>query len=215
MVDTLKKFTDLMDKKTASEFGNLARQFVQAGGSVVSMAHVNKHKDGEGKSVRAGTSDIQDDADCTYIMEIINQSGDTKTVQFRNEKARGDVVQEATYRYTRITGETYFDLLGSVESVDKDQADKESLDYQRQQQAEQNREAIDEVVACIRGGITLKTDLMKEVSARTAIGKNKISKVLRQFNGNRPYQYWTARTGDHNSQIYELNKQTKLVGPVY
>ena len=33
VLDTLKKFTDLMDKKTASDFGNLAREFISSGGT--------------------------------------------------------------------------------------------------------------------------------------------------------------------------------------
>jgi len=45
VLDTLKKFTNLMDKQTSSEFGNTAREFIAAGGSLVVLAHTNKHKD--------------------------------------------------------------------------------------------------------------------------------------------------------------------------
>jgi hypothetical protein len=35
ILDTLKKFTNLMDKTLASEFGNTARSYVTAGGTFV------------------------------------------------------------------------------------------------------------------------------------------------------------------------------------
>ena len=63
ILDTLKKFTDLMDKKASSEFGKLARTFVGAGGTIIALARTNKNKDDEGKGVAGGTSDIMDDCD--------------------------------------------------------------------------------------------------------------------------------------------------------
>ena len=54
ILDTLKKFTDLMNKKASSEFGKLARTFVGAGGTIIALAHTNKNKDEEGKGVTGG-----------------------------------------------------------------------------------------------------------------------------------------------------------------
>jgi hypothetical protein len=48
ILDTLKKFTDLMDKRTASEFGNVIREFIAKGGTLIGLAHVNKKRDAEG-----------------------------------------------------------------------------------------------------------------------------------------------------------------------
>lgn len=104
VLDTLKKFTDLMDKKEASAFGRAAREFVSAGGTVIGLAHVNKHKDFEGKSVHAGTTDIKDDADCVYILDDVGQAGGEQVVMFRNEKDRGDVAQTAYYAFASKDG---------------------------------------------------------------------------------------------------------------
>ena len=68
ILDTLKKFTDLMDKRAASEFGQVARGFVSAGGTLIALAHTNKHPDAEGKRVYSGTSDIVDDSDCCFVI---------------------------------------------------------------------------------------------------------------------------------------------------
>jgi hypothetical protein len=74
VLDTLKKFTNLMDKQTSSEFGNTAREFIATGGSLIVLAHTNKHKDTEGKGIYSGTSDIVDDADCVFIIDKLGES---------------------------------------------------------------------------------------------------------------------------------------------
>ena len=72
ILDTLKKFTDLMDKRAASEFGQVARGFVSAGGTLIALAHTNKHPDAEGKRVYPGTSDIVDDSDCCFVIDKVS-----------------------------------------------------------------------------------------------------------------------------------------------
>lgn len=42
IIDTLKKFADLMDKRVSASFGNLCRQFVMKGGTVIALAHTRK-----------------------------------------------------------------------------------------------------------------------------------------------------------------------------
>ena len=42
VLDTLKKFTDLMDKRMSTDFGIIARGFVSAGGTLIALAHTNK-----------------------------------------------------------------------------------------------------------------------------------------------------------------------------
>ncbi|MDA9735298.1 hypothetical protein N9V16_07295, partial [SAR116 cluster bacterium] len=39
ILDTLKKFTDLMDKRIASQFGVAARGFISSGGTLIALAH--------------------------------------------------------------------------------------------------------------------------------------------------------------------------------
>jgi hypothetical protein len=95
IVDTLKKFTNLMDKRVASDFGSIAREFVAKGGTMIALAHVNKHRDHEGKAIYAGTSDIVDDADCAFVLDVLSDEGDVRTVGFENKKSRGMVANQA------------------------------------------------------------------------------------------------------------------------
>ena len=67
ILDTLKKFVNLMDKGAASKFSKIMRRFVLKGGTVIALAHTNKKPGPDGKPVYGGTSDIVDDCDCAYI----------------------------------------------------------------------------------------------------------------------------------------------------
>lgn len=86
IIDTLKKFTNLMHKDDAREFGNLVRQFVMKGGTVVALAHGNKNLDADGKVVYSGTTDIVEDFDTAYTINTITsaEGSDKKVVEFKN-----------------------------------------------------------------------------------------------------------------------------------
>ena len=215
ILDTLKKFTDLMDKKAGSEFGDVARGFVSAGGSVVALAHVNKHKDAEGKSVHAGTTDIKDDSDCAYIIDVVSKSGDTKTVQFENVKARGDVVEKAAYQYTRTEGQTYFELLETAKAVSDDEASKGLAMEKWQQFLDDNRGVINAVVGCIKDGVTLKSELVSEVMSRTAETKRVVSMVLIKCSGDGGGRFWNIERGERNAHRYKLNDGVETFGAIF
>ena len=118
ILDTLKKFTNIMDKKLASDFGKQMRMFVTNGGTIIMLAHTNKNRDADGKVVFSGTSDIVDDVDCAYTLDVNDdKSGLTdKAVLFENIKSRGDVAQEAAYKYLAKPSH-YQELLYSVSPI--------------------------------------------------------------------------------------------------
>jgi|GEM_PF-5849158 len=116
ILDTLKKFVDLMDKKVQSKFNKTARAYIAAGGTLIALSHVNKNKDNSGKSIRSGTSDQLDDCDCFYIIER-EDSGDKILARFRNEKMRGNMVGEAVYSFAKTT-DNYESLFYSVRRED-------------------------------------------------------------------------------------------------
>ncbi|MEI6746846.1 MAG: hypothetical protein WCL34_12860, partial [Methylococcaceae bacterium] len=92
ILDTLKKFTDLMHKTKGSEFMKVAREFTLKGGTIIMLAHANKNRGMDGKIVAGGTSDVGDDADCVYLLDEVSKTATTKTVLFENVKRRGNNV---------------------------------------------------------------------------------------------------------------------------
>ena len=161
ILDTVKKFTDLMKKDKSSKFGETVRQFVSHGGTVIMLAHVNKHRDDDKKVIYAGTSDLVDDADCAYTLDIINDNPatDLRTVVFENFKSRGDSIREALYRYNYADGTTYHDRLKSVVAVGEDERRAAEIAQRQATMLERNQPAIDIIKECIRDEYQPKNSL--------------------------------------------------------
>ena len=75
--DTMKKFVDMLDKKSVKPFFNLMRQLAALGATVVLLAHANKYRGADGNLVFEGVNDVQADADAMIFLERIKDpSGD-------------------------------------------------------------------------------------------------------------------------------------------
>jgi len=208
VLDTLKKFTDLMDKKSASEFGNIAREFIAAGGTLICLAHTNKHKDADGKGIYAGTSDIVDDSDCVYIIDKIGVDDLTgkHVVEFTNIKARGDVDTTASFEYTRDAGQTYQQLLDSVVRMDSQAVEVVKKKTAIEKQLELDEELIDAIRDCINEGPLPKNEMISKINKDSDFTHKQIRQVLRRYTG---YNYadgarWAEAKGDKNKSIFTL-----------
>lgn len=209
ILDTVKKFTDIMHKDKASNFGESVRQFVAHGGSVIMLAHVNKHKDDEGKVVYSGTTDLVDDADCAYTLDVVTEdklSGD-RTVKFENFKSRGDVAIDAVYSYHYGEGVNYYDRLASVRAVTDEE--RQNIEKQKRLNAtlERNRDAIEAIKGVLRDGSQKKTELVNAAHQRSGVSKARIQRALEDHTGTSvaDYQYWHLDIQDKNAHIYRLN----------
>lgn len=208
ILDTVKKFADIMDKKKGSKFGESVRQFSLHGGTIIGLAHVNKKRDEEGRVIYSGTTDLVDDCDCSYTLDAVisdNSSG-LRSVKFSNIKNRGDVALEAVYEYEFSTGKDYQQRLDSVRSL-SDVETKAAFNQRNLiKNLESNQEAITVIKEVIRSGTTLKTDIIK--AARSfGISKSKVEKALKDHEGGSlvDLQFWQVRIGDNNAHIYSLN----------
>jgi RecA-family ATPase len=207
ILDTLKKFTDIMNKTAATKFTDISRQFGSKGGSVIMLAHVNKHTDSEGKVIYSGTSDIVDDADCCYTLEVIEEEGDTKVVEFINLKDRGDVVKKAQFSYSNEVGKTYKELLDSVKELDSEESSQIAERIATRGRQDKNCTVIEAITMAINNGCNTKTELVKTVQEETGKSKNQIIKVLDDHTGTDPQKgrLWSLKIGDKNCHIYKLN----------
>ena len=207
IMDTLKKFTEIMDKRIASIFGEANRQFVSKGGSSILLAHVNKHKNSEGKSVYSGTSDIADDSDCCYTMDVIETTPESKVIEFTNFKDRGDVVRKALFTYSNREDVIYGDLLDSVVELEDSESTRISARNIQQEKLDHNHSVIEEIKSSIACGINTKTELIAEVRNATGESKKRVISVLQEHTGKNSNhgQLWTVKTGDKNKHEYQLN----------
>ena len=208
ILDTLKKFTDLMHKRDASEFGIISRSFISAGGTLICLAHTNKHKNAEGKSIYSGTSDIRDDSDCAFIIDKVEGGifQDEAAVEFVNDKARGDVADRVSFSYSKKSGQSYDDLVNSVKRLDDQKIGKLKSDAEFKRKLDEDQGLIAAVGKSIKVGITSKAAIVKNVSEETGIPQSKIRKTLIDRTGSR-YDLgarWTVSIGAHNKSEYSL-----------
>lgn len=203
VLDTLKKFTDLMDKSKSSRFADLIRSFVSKGGTVIALAHTNKNRGADGKPQYGGTSDIISDFDCAYIMSATDAEGlpGKKLVEFRNVKARGSVEKSVHFTYSDGSQVSYGDKLSSVRLVPEEELEE----MKRKTQLANDSDAIEAITQCIANGTFKKTDLGKEVGSYTGLSRSAVFKVLDMYTGtDKTRHLWTVRTGAHGAKIYSL-----------
>ncbi len=205
ILDTVKKFTSLMDKSVGTEFMKVAREFVSKGGTLIMLAHVNKHKDADGKSVHAGTTDLVDDGDCAYMLDVAGTTDETKSVLFSNFKARGgDVASELGFTYSIVKGQTYFERLQSVEPLNEQQRVEARQAQTIAARMEKDSSAIEAILEALSQSDMAKTDLVLSAHTESGISKDKLNKVLSDYCGSdfsRGHR-WYIVPSVRNAKIY-------------
>jgi len=201
VVDTLKKFTDLMNKRKSSQFAQLARQFVSQGGTIIMLAHVNKKRGEDGKAIYAGTSDIMDDCDCAYILDTVRVKDGIKIVQFENTKSRGSVASKAAYQYAVEDDISYNELIATVTYV-------EDIDVERIAQVDEcNAEApcVEAIIKSLELGINTKMKLASSVAKDINQSKRKVIKIIEKYSGDDPAIHkWTFKVKARGAKVFEL-----------
>ena len=210
ILDTLKKFTDLMDKRVASQFGVAARGFVSAGGTLIALAHTNKHAGADGKSIYSGTSDIVDDSDCCFIIDKISVDerfdAKTHTIEYTNIKARGDVSSKVGFTYEKSPGQEYTALLDSVKRVDEHCLKEIKGKAKIQAALEEDAEIIQIILALIKDGTFTKAKIIKDAHEISGESTARVKKVLERCTG-ASYQFghrWRQKTESHNRHVFEI-----------
>jgi hypothetical protein len=207
ILDTLKKFTNIMDKKLSSDFGRHMRSFVTKGGTIIMLAHTNKNRDGDGKVVFSGTSDIVDDVDCAYTLDITDDKSASlnKTVLFENIKSRGDVEQEAAYKYL-AKASNYEELLDSVSPIDETDAILAKERIRMGKLLDKNEKTIDVIRKIIEGGTTLKTELINKAIVESKESKAKVCKALEDHTGKKfiDGHRWEECKGQKSAKMYKV-----------
>lgn len=75
--DTLKKFIDMLDKKSVKPFFSLLRQLTSLGATIALLGHANKHRGTDGNLVFEGVGDVMSDSDALLFFERISNPDET------------------------------------------------------------------------------------------------------------------------------------------
>lgn len=74
VLDTLKKFIDMLDKKSVKPFFSLLRQLTALGATIALLGHANKHRDNDGNLVFEGVNDVMSDTDALIVFERVKSA---------------------------------------------------------------------------------------------------------------------------------------------
>ena len=202
ILDTLKQFVDLMDKRQSTQFMMAVRKFVAKGGTFIGLAHTNKRLSPEGMPIFAGTTDVKEAVDCVYIIrEIDAPAGETERfIEFVREKDRGGGSPErAAFAYSREKGLSYAALVASVREVDLN-----VLEPMKQAAAQLEEAPVIEAIKVALGeGISTKMKLATHVSKRTPASRAEVIAVIDKYTGNDPAaHHWRFEVGARGAHVF-------------
>jgi hypothetical protein len=203
IIDTIKKFASLMDKRDVSGFADTCRQFVMHGGTILAFAHTNKNTTPSGALKYAGTTDLIEDFDAAFIITPLDtdKPGDDRVVRFECIKRRGDSPDKAAYAYSTENGLSYDQLLASVEEVSFDKLGQIDRDIQQRTDAE----LVEAIRVCIGESITTKMQIAAEVAKRTKTSGKSVIRLIDRYTGDDPAKHhWTFTIGERGKHIFVL-----------
>lgn len=208
VLDTFKKFADPMSKSDCRRFGDLLRQFCFAGGTVLALSHTNKSRGANGKLIYGGTSDLLEDADSAYLLELasIPAEPNLQRVDFNRTKSRGANAPRASYQYDARPELSYAQRLASVEQAEAEFGPAGPLTSPKSEQ-----EIITTIENFIRFGTDKKMALVRKASKATKTSQRRIMEVLDRYTGSDlKHHFWDVKRGnEHNAYIYALNQASE------
>lgn len=203
VLDTLKKFTNTMDKAKAAGFAAVIRRLVLKGGTVVALAHTNKNPDAAGQAVYSGTTDIVEDFDAAYIVETVADKPDDnlRVVAFVNKKRRGDNALTAAYGYALERRIPYHELLLTVHQTDAETVG--SLKDAAEVMADDA--VIAAIAGCIGEGIATKMQLATAAAERAGCTRRAAMRVIEKYTGDDPvWHRWRFAVRARGAKVFEL-----------
>ena len=187
IIDTLKKFVDMLHKAQLKETLQMFRKLSVKGATIALLCHSNKYKDANGKQIYEGTVDLRNDVDeliyLDYSKDEVNKTQDITTTP---DKVRANF-EPVSYRILFEEDRKVFKL------------DEVSIPV-----SAEHKELIDLISEAILNGDDNQQTITSYVSERMVIGKNKIRDfLLEKSKGDQPL--WRAsKTGSNNALRYTI-----------
>jgi hypothetical protein len=187
ILDTLKKFTEVIQKSDAKEFYKLLRKLTVKGATVIMLGHSNKYRGEDGKQVYEGTADLRNDVDnLIYLNSVKNELTNRLEITTQPDKIRAD-----------FQPRSFFVNLAD-RSIEEPDEVIQILDKERQMALRYAKEAIG-------NGINTKVAITKFIKEKMELGKNRLLKFLDEFSSGPTPSIYAKAGGDKNAIVYSLN----------
>jgi hypothetical protein len=132
---------------------------------------------------------------------VSEENAPQKVIEFNNIKRRGDVCQQAAYRYSAQRNLRYTEQLQSIQPVEED----ELFPLHQAEEVRSDAESIDAITQCIQEGINTKMALADAADKRSGVSKRTALQVLDKYCGNDPDQHlWNFKVHKHGAKKYYL-----------
>lgn len=210
VLDTIKKFADVMDKKAMSQFMTECRKLTSAGGSIIALAHTNKITSDESKVIPGGTSDLLDDCDCAYVLytasEEPTENSLRRFIQFEQRKSRGPTTREALYSYVVNDEGDYTRLFHSVQNESPEAVEQAKQEALIKEEQEDSADLINAIQSVLSQGETPQTTAIAQVKEHIQASRSEVTKCLKRWDMLKDKGgLWRSRSGDNNATLYQLN----------
>ena len=206
VLDTLKKFVSTMDKNDARVFNIMVRSFTQAGGTLIALAHTNKNKDADGKSIAEGVGDFQSDFDCAYTIDkapVITEGSD-RTIVFENTKLRGPNSMKVTFQYDAGEKRSWHRRFQSVKQVGAEEARAAEEKAAKEAQLDKDQSVIEYILSELEDGPKTHSGLIRDNLGDPSTGScNVRTKVIERYTG----KYWGKSKSQNGG--WTFHKQSK------
>ena len=193
--DTLKKFSEVMNKDRSKRFFNLMRALSVRGATILLLGHTNKNLNHEGKHIFEGVGDNRNDVDeLMYIASASSNSDDTLIYTIAVDKVRS-FARGSSFSYNKQTR--------VLTPLDKqvDVISKLHIDRLRSKDSG----LIANILQSLKKGEVPVTALCDEVSNAMSVSARKVRDCIKRWgqNGiNAEDPLWLERIGQLNNTLY-------------
>lgn len=210
ILDTLKKFLDVMDKSEAKEFFGTCREFANLGGTVIALAHTNK--DG---LTPGGVSDIIDDPDMAWTLTNDGAGGPFVKATFSSHKHRGTGSASLEFLFDRHSPMSYLDRLETVSRVEEEDdfdfsltPTKSSSSKSRSASTAKQKpeECLVQIITeILNDSEKTKTALIAEAREKSKESRTKVESIIEKYCGSDSLTHkWNKRKGSGAAWLYYL-----------
>jgi hypothetical protein len=202
VLDTLIRFVSDSDKGTQRAFTGLIQRFVGAQGTIIALGHTNKHKDGDGKSIHGGTSDIRNSFSQAAILELESdaEAVGTRQVRFYNDKLRGMAKCSNTYSYTHGDNKNWIERVATVRNVNSEEASANVEQFIANTKRKQDNDIIECIKFMLNGGPMPMRDIIRATGDDVAGSQKDRERVLKEYTG----KDWHESLGQNGGTNYYL-----------
>ena len=167
IIDTLKKLTDMIDKRKSKSLYKSLRRLTSKGATVICLCHTNKYKDADDNLIYEGTGDLRSDVDNMIYLEPFHEGTKLRSLSTRPDKVRG--------AFEQITFEFDDDRRLSV-------AD-EFTDTNVLVQIAKDQQYIDEVSEAISSGSVSQVNIVKFMNETYGRNAKRVRRILADYGG--------------------------------